>query len=298
MLERVSRGKSSADSDAADVPAAPILIYAINLDRSVDRWERLRGQAVRYGLNVVRITAVDGSAVPEQDRVDFHPHQFVYHNGRRLLAGEYGCYRSHLMAMEQFVDSGHELAIIIEDDVDLNPRLIQRAIAAITAAPDMGLVKLVNHRAVGFKPHLETSERDIVGRCLHGPQGSAACYILTRKAAQKLLVTLRPMLLPFDVALERGWSTGVQTFSMEKNIVEFSPFRGDTAIGRRVHYRAVKKHFMLRVSAHWFRTHDQVRRWYYAVKMRKMLASKQIHQAAVSASLSRKTRSTTSTVGE
>lgn len=253
---------------------------------------------MQYGLNVVRIAAIDGSAVPEQDRIDLHPHQFVYHNGRKLLAGEYGCYRSHLMALQQFIASGDDLAIIIEDDVDLNPRLIARAIAAITSAPDIGLVKLVNHRAVGFKPHLETAERDIIGRCLHGPQGSAACYILTRAAAQKLLVALKPMLLPFDVALERGWSTGVQTFSMEKNIAEFSPFRGDTAIGRRVHYRAVKKHFMLRISAHWFRTHDQVRRWYYAINMPRMPAGRPVAQAAVSASLSRNTRSTTSTVGE
>lgn len=242
---------------------------------------------MQHGLNVVRIAAVDGNAVAEDARIDFHPHQFIYHNGRRLLSGEYGCYRSHLMALEQFVASGEEMAIIIEDDVDLNPRLIPRAIAAITALPSIALVKLANHRATGFTPLLETSQKDLVGRCLHGPQGSAACYILTRTAALKLLVTLRPMLLPYDVALERGWSTGVETFSMEENLVEFNDFRADTAIGRRMHYRAVKKHFLLRVSAHWFRTHDQVRRWYYAVKMRRLLRGTKQHQAVVSASLSR-----------
>jgi glycosyl transferase, family 25 len=202
------------------------------------------------------------------------------------------------MALEQFVASGDAFAIIVEDDVDLNPRLIPRAIAAITAAPHIGLVKLVNHRAVGFRPLLETSEKDIVGRCLHGPQGSAACYIVTRAAAEKLLVTMRPMLLPYDVALERGWSTGVETYSMENNLAEFSPFRSDTAIGRRVHYRAVKKHFLLRASAHWFRTHDQVRRWYYAMKKKALNLPKRAGQAAVSVSLSRETRSTTSTFGE
>ncbi len=250
------------------MPAAPVLIYAINLDRIPERWERLRGQAVRYGLNVVRIAAVDGSAIAEHERVDFHPHQFMYHNGRTLLAGEYGCYRSHLIALERFIESGDEMAIIMEDDIDLNPQLIPRSIAAIKAVPGMGLVKLMNHRAVGFRPVSQTAEKDMVGRCLHGPQGSAACYIVTRKAAQKLLVTLRPMLLPFDVALERGWSTGVQTFSTQQNLAEFSPFKRDTTIGRRMHYRAVKKHFLLRVSAHWFRTHDQVRRWFYAMKVK------------------------------
>lgn len=250
------------------MPAAPLIIYAINLDRSPERWERLRGHAVQFGLNVVRIAALDGSTVAEGERLDFHPRQFVYHNGRKLLAGEYGCYRSHLMALEQFVASGDAMAIIAEDDIDLNPKLISRAIAAIEAIPGAGLVKLVNHRAVGFRPVSATSEKDIVGRCQHGPQGSAACYIVTREAAEKLLVTLKPMLLPYDVALERGWSTGVETFSTEENLAEFSPFRKDTTIGKRVNYRAVKKHFLLRISAHWFRTHDQLRRWFYALMAR------------------------------
>jgi glycosyl transferase family 25 len=131
------------------------------------------------------------------------------------------------------------------------------------------LVKLVNHRLVGFKPIHETSENDVVGRCMHGPQGSAACYIVNRKAAKKLLTTLKPMLLPYDVALERGWSTGVETFTTFENLVDFSPHRADTTIGKRVHYRAVKRHPLLRLTSHWFRTCDQVRRWNYAIAMKR-----------------------------
>jgi glycosyl transferase, family 25 len=294
ILERVSRRISSANAEAA----TPLRIYAINLDRAAGRWERLRDQAIRFGVNVVRIAAVDGGTVPENERIDFHAHQFIYHNGRTQLPGEYGCYRSHLAALAQFLESGDEHAVIIEDDIDLNPRLIPRALAALAAVPELSVIKLVNHRAVGFKPIVRTEEGDIVGRCLHGPQGSGACYALTRKAAEKLIVSLRPMLLPFDVALERGWSTGVQTFSTEDNLVEFSHFRADTAIGRRVHYRAVKKHFLLRASAHWFRTHDQIRRWYYAAKMRRLTQKMRNLQIAGSTAASRNSRSTTSPLGE
>ncbi|NLR98580.1 glycosyltransferase family 25 protein [Rhizobium sp. P38BS-XIX] len=243
-------------------------IYVINLDRSRDRWERLRGQAEDYGLDVIRIEAVDGREVAEADRLDFHPKSFIYHNGRKLLAGEYGCYRSHLLALEQFVASEDEMAIIMEDDVELNERLIARATAAMKSVDGARLVKLVNHRLVGFKPICETIENDIIGRCMHGPQGSAACYVVNRKAAKKLLVTLKPMLLPYDVALERGWSTGVETFATFENILAFSPHRADTTIGKRVHYRAVKRHFLLRMTAHWFRTCDQLRRWRYAMRVK------------------------------
>ncbi|AVA19952.1 glycosyltransferase family 25 protein [Rhizobium sp. LEGMi198b] len=266
ILERTNRIIACAEVPSADNPASQVRIYVINLDRSPERWERLRGQAAQYGLNVTRIPAIDGKTIPERDRVDFQPRQFIYHNGRKLLAGEYGCYRSHLLALQQFVASGEKMAIIMEDDVELNHRLIPRALAAMDSVCGARLVKLVNHRLVGFKPISETAECDIVGRCMHGPQGSAACYIVNRQAAKKLLVALKPMLLPYDVALERGWSTGVETFATLENVADFSPFRAETTIGKRVHYRAVKRHFLLRATAHWFRFCDQIRRWAYTVK--------------------------------
>ena len=266
ILEQISRIPPFTDPEVADDAAQQISIYVINLDRSRDRWEHLCSQAVEYDLNVTRIPAVDGRVIADADRVDFHPHSFIYHNGRKLLPGEYGCYRSHLLALERFVASGDRMAIVMEDDVELNERLIPRAVAAMECVQGARLVKLVNHRLVGFKAICETAENDVIGRCMHGPQGSAACYILNRKAAKKLLTALKPMLLPYDVALERGWSTGVETFTTLENLVDFSRHRADTTIGKRMHYRAVKRHFLLRLTAHWFRTCDQLRRWRYAIK--------------------------------
>ena len=268
MLERIDRVNGYV-AMSAPVPAAPILIYVINLDRCVERWERMRGQAVQYGLNIVRVAAVDGESVADHERVGFHARSFYYHNGRKILAGEYGCYRSHLLALEAFAASGDAMAIIVEDDVDLNNGLIPRAMAAVDAVAGAGaggsIIKLANHRKVGFRPVATTTHGDSIGRCQHGPQGSAACYIVTRKAALTLLKTLHSVLLPYDVALERGWATGVETFSIEDNLVEFSPHRRDSAIGKRKHYRAAKRHFLLRATTHWFRTHDQLRRWLYAI---------------------------------
>ncbi|TIX92352.1 glycosyltransferase family 25 protein [Rhizobium sp. P44RR-XXIV] len=268
MLEQIDRTAPITDPLTVADAAQQLRIYVINLDQSRDRWERLCGQAVEYDLDITRIPAVDGRAIAEEDRLDFHPKSFIYHNGRKLLAGEYGCYRSHLLALEQFVASGDKMAIIMEDDIELNEKLIPRAIATMDSVDGARLVKLVNHRLVGFKQICETAENDVIGRCLHGPQGSAACYIVNRKAAKKLLVTLKPMLLPYDVALERGWSTGVETFATLENLADFSPHRADTTIGKRTDYRAVKRHSLLRMTAHWFRTCDQLRRWRYAIRIK------------------------------
>jgi len=265
MLERVETTKVGVEMA---MPASPLRIYVINLDRCTERWARMRSQAIQFGLNIVRVAAIDGHSVDDEQRVGFHPRSFYFHNGRTILAGEYGCYRSHLLALETFVLSGESMAIVVEDDVDLNPGLIPRAVEAVGAVSSARsggrVIKLANHRKVGFRALASTVHGDVVGRCRHGPQGSAACYIVTRQAALNLLQTMDTMLLPYDVALERGWSTGVETFSTEDNLVEFSPHRRDTTIGKRAHYRAVKPHFMLRITTHWFRVHDQVRRWFYA----------------------------------
>ena len=250
------------------MPAGTVPIYVINLDRAANRWQRLRDQAERFGLVVRRIAAVDGRTIAEHERVDFQAEQFNYHNGRRLLPGEYGCYRSHLAALAQIAEGDEDVAIIAEDDIDLNLRLIPRALAALRAVPGAGVVKLVNHRIVGFRPVAVSAEKDVVGRCLHGPQGSAACYIVTRGAARKLVVTMRQMLLPFDVALERGWATGVETFTTEADLIDFSPLRSETAIGKPMDYRSAKKHFLLRPGVHWFRSCDQIRRWIYTLQAR------------------------------
>ena len=265
LPDQITSFQSPADARAA---TASVPIYVINLDRAPSRWQRLQEQAAKGGYPVTRIAAVDGRAVDPDKWVDFHLGRFKSHNGRKPLPGEYGCYTSHLMALERFAESGDEVAIICEDDIDLDDRITPRAIAALNAVPTAGLIKLVNHRIVGFRPVAKTAEGDVVGRCLHGPQGSAACYVVTRKAAKTLLQTLRPMFLPYDVALERAWETGVETYTTRDNVAAFSPLRTETSIGKTGNYRDAKKHFLLRTEAHLFRTLDQMQRWRYVLSAR------------------------------
>ncbi|MEZ2132810.1 MULTISPECIES: glycosyltransferase family 25 protein [unclassified Sinorhizobium] len=239
-------------------------LYAINLDRSPERWQRLDEQARKFGLELSRVPAIDGNSLAQEHWTDFNSEQFERYNGRKALPGEYGCYRSHLLALQQFLDSGHGAAIILEDDVELNEQLAVRASAIRDAVPRAGLVKLISHRMRGFRKTAATSMQDEVGQCFHGPQGSAACYLVTRAGAQMLLETLRPMTLPYDVALERAWATGVKTYSSHPNLVKLVASRG-TTIGRRIDYHAAKSPKWSRIPAHLFRTTDYLRRMFYVL---------------------------------
>ncbi len=143
-------------------------IYAINLDRSADRWEALSQAAIALGLSLTRVSAVDGKQVSELLREAVDDAAFRRHTGRLMLSGEYGCYRSHIKAMHAFLSRNDDIALIIEDDVVLSAELKDRVQAAFEAVPDADVIKFFNHRVVGFRKTNTSSRGDDIGRAIHG----------------------------------------------------------------------------------------------------------------------------------
>jgi glycosyl transferase family 25 len=238
----------------------------INLDRSKERWAEIAASAVGTGLELRRVAAVDGAEIPAELRHGLDHQKFCFSNGREVLPGEYGCYRSHLDALRMVVDEGHDLAIIGEDDISLNRELRDRVLAIFEALPTIDVLKLVNHRTRGFVRYGASSLGDAFGRCLHGPQGSAACYAVTRKGAGLLLASLEPMWLPYDIALERGWATGASTFTTHHPLVEFGSNREDTLIATRQQYHDVKMPRIKRAGTLISRGTDYFARAFYGIK--------------------------------
>lgn len=239
--------------------------YVINLNRSIGRWEGLSRKANSLELDIIRISGVDGSQIQPHDKADINQRQFLLRNGRNYLPGEHGCHRSHLKALTEFLNSSNDAAIIMEDDVELQADLMRRAEAVLATVPKAELVKLLNHRSNGFRYKAMTKYRDIIGRCIHGPQGSAACYLVTRSGAEKLLRTMSVMVYPFDVAIERGWSTKVNTFTLKDNLLELGPNSHETAIATKLDYRRQKFTGIRRSVTHLLRAADYARRVRYSL---------------------------------
>jgi glycosyl transferase, family 25 len=232
----------------------PVLL--INIERAAARRRLIEGQALELGISLSPIAGVDGGAVPQEMWQDVDLDLFRRRNGRPMISGEYGCYRSHLKALAHLVDSGQDAAIIIEDDVSLSRDLVARAAAILDVVPADAVVKLVNHRVVAFRETAVSALGDHVGRCLFGPQGSAACYLVTRGAAQKLMSRLLPMSLPLDMALERVWNHQVPVFTVKENLLDFGTLRQDTMIAHRADYRQHKLRGWKKMPTHLFRTRE------------------------------------------
>ena len=239
-----------------------VRIYAINLDRSVDRWDTLSRRAEVLALPLVRVPGIDGGVTPPLEWIDCDTDAFGRNNGRTILPGEYGCYRSHLKALSIFLGTGDPAGVIVEDDIELSADLIDRASAAVEALPGADVIKLFNHRVVGFRRITISRNGDEIGRTAHGPQGSAACYIVTRKGAERLLTALRIMSYPWDVALERGWASGAQIYTTRQPVA--SPTRDSTTIATRSVYRASKFPWWKRLRTYRIRVIETAHRIAYA----------------------------------
>jgi glycosyl transferase family 25 len=242
-----------------------IVSYVINLDRSIDRWQHIKSQAEEFGLDVQRIAGVEIDAASTAQWRDYDRAGFVRRNGRPMLPQEYGCYLAHLKALEAFVESAAECAIIMEDDVNLSGDLVSRGYSAHKAAPFADVLKLLNHRVVWFRPVARSVDGDIVGKCLFGPQGSAACYLVTRAGAQKLVDALKVITCPFDIALERGWATGVEVYTLKQDLISLSVRSKESQIADRARYRSVKLRGLRKIPTHVWRTLELLRRVRYAV---------------------------------
>ncbi|MBB3289952.1 MULTISPECIES: glycosyltransferase family 25 protein [unclassified Rhizobium] len=253
--------------ESSPIPAQIVPVYLINIDRAAERLAEIRRQSDEFGFRFERIDGIDGALIPRDQWVDVDHDRFQRRHGRTILPGEYGCYRSHLQALRQFLASDDSMAVIIEDDVALDADFLARAMAAKDAAPTADLIKLVNHRWNGFCAMMRSRKGDIVGRCLFGPQGSTACYLVTRHGAEKIVKSLAVMSLPWDVAVERGWDMQISIFSTRTNIAGFSRLQRTTMIGWRRDYRAAKASAWRRIPAHIFRTLDFFRRINYVLTM-------------------------------
>ncbi|QOD64121.1 glycosyltransferase family 25 protein [Brucella anthropi] len=239
-------------------------VYVINLARSRDRWDRLKSNADALSIELRRVEAVEGKLLSPEELTDFDDEGFRRWHGKVALPAEIGCYLSHIRSLEAIIAAPEQFAVIVEDDVVFTSAF-QPFLTHLTKVTGWDAVKLVNHRVAAFRSFQRVDDQFSIGRCLHGPLGSSAAYVVTREGASKMLKALRPMRLPYDVALERGWVGAYQIFTTDKPVVEFSDIAISTIAQGRATYAKKRLPAYKRISTLLFRATDYARRIAYAL---------------------------------
>ncbi len=219
----------------------------------------MREQAAALGLDLIRVAAVDGKSVPTGEREILDLPTFLRWHGKQPLAGEYGCYVSHLAALDAIAHQDCDAGVVFEDDVILKPELME-VLKALADRDDWDVVRFAHHRKVRHRIVRELAGERRLIRPLFGPTGSAAAYIVRRTAASRLRDALTPMRLPFDVALERGWATGLRTLDIRPDLVGFSTHSKTSLTRDGQRYAAMKLPLFRRWPTLMFRAGELVRR--------------------------------------
>lgn len=234
-----------------------LLTLVINLDRAPHRWDVMASRIGDLGLTFERVAAVDGQelgALP-WDGIDHKRYELCH--GKHLHPNEAGCYLSHVKAIRQFMESGSEFALVLEDDAAFTPDTLA-VLEALMAEPAHWDVAKLNGRHSGTP----VPQRRLVGdyrlvTFLTRNTGAGA-YLINRNAGARYLEHLLPMVVPFDHSFDRAWRfgfrfRGVLPYPVHSQMApESTIFRHDD--------RAYKKPWWLKGPALAYRTQNETRR--------------------------------------
>lgn len=187
--------------------------YIINLDRTPERWEHMSKTFRQVEIPAVRIPAIDGRELV-LPRSDFNGKKFQRCHGRNINIFEIACYLSHLKALQLFLESSDQFAMICEDDLFVKPDCKEVVEAALAQASFWNILRLTGLRKGRFFRVKQLLEPYFL--TLHfGRLKGAGAYLIDRKAASILVKELLPMWLPWDHAIDREWNFGLRALAVE-----------------------------------------------------------------------------------
>ncbi|ERT12746.1 glycosyltransferase family 25 protein [Photorhabdus temperata] len=171
-------------------------IFIINLESDIERKYSILQQASSLKLDVEIINAINGKQLSKDELMKLS--RDFYSNGMTL--GELGCSLSHLSVYQKIIDENIPLALIMEDDVEINKNISSVLIALDkfnTKNPNKPRVILLNKTS----EYIDTFKKGITHQhYLVNVIESAGTYgyVINNHAAQRLLDFLQPVWLEAD----------------------------------------------------------------------------------------------------
>jgi glycosyl transferase, family 25 len=199
--------------------AGMLTTYLINLDRSPDRLAHMRREFERVGVGFTRVAAVDGASLSDRELKDFIAAP-AKPSLEPWLPGEIGCFLSHAIAWQMIASGSAEAAAVFEDDVQLADDVKPLLALSDWVPADADIVRLEANRKLRMRQgrRIPTAPGRSIYRVLSGTWGSAG-YILTRRAAIRLVQCAPGLRLPVDIFLFKPGRSAVASGLVRYQIV-------------------------------------------------------------------------------
>jgi len=187
-------------------------IYVINLKRSTERKNNMIKQLENCPIPWTIIEAIDGTKKLPSDSIPIKPI-------RPMKPGEIGCFLSHIKVWKTFLANvDTTIAIIMEDDCIL-PDKWWNSICSVCDKYMPNICNYIHLHKILYKfymtigndvidyfpeknnKHLRDVEIDYSDIIITGPQLGMSCYAIDKKAALKLLTSIKTIITAIDVQI-------------------------------------------------------------------------------------------------
>lgn len=193
-------------------------IYVINLDSSIDRWNKISKNLGDAGTDYERIPAIHGKSIDWQSQSDD-----VFcrsYMGRSIQPGEVGCFLSHLAALKNFISQDDAFSIILEDDAEISADFLEKIDLIIKHLSETEFYA-VNLGPSDYKYSTLFSR---IGEsklyCTHRFPMLATGVLWSKAGAQKFVNDFKKVSLPYDNYL-RVFLTGTNKgFSIKPCVIK------------------------------------------------------------------------------
>ncbi|GHU12825.1 hypothetical protein FACS189449_07210 [Alphaproteobacteria bacterium] len=210
-----------AGSDSINACTARTVTLVINLAQATERLAYVLPNISALGIPYEVVSAIDGSKLSQEkikSIVDIE--SYVKYFKMLPEPGTIGCALSHEKALERFLESDNDFAVIFEDDVFFDPTQLSVIIKDLMKKRHLwDIVSFeLNHHGHPAKIAQLPLEKSLVFYLTNVKHAGA--YMINRETAGKLLIYFYPIRMPFDHYFTRSWEFGVKFCGVEPRIVE------------------------------------------------------------------------------
>ena len=214
-------------------PQIGLPIVYINLDEHVERRALLQAELAAAGVQAQRLSAVRWARLPTEEQARLYSEALNRQQHHvPLVAGEKGCYASHLQACQALLASPHPALVVLEDDVQLTPGFVPALHALLPQLAQWDLVKLIGRPREKLRHSSALTGATALVAYARVPSLTAG-HVLTRRGAQKLLASRVPFGRPVDLDLRHWWENGMQVRGLHPAVIALAPLHEQSSIGAK-----------------------------------------------------------------
>ena len=188
-------------------------IWLINLPDDTSRRQKMEFQLKELGLEANIFKAIDGKKYENELSIKACPKAYARNMGSNLLPGKLGVYASHISVWEALLESSHEAALVLEDDVVFHNDFTLALEIALENADLWDLVKLSKIRAKFPIKQAELGPYTL--NAYIGPFTGNACYLIHKSVAKHILRGLWPQTRALDHELNRFFVHNYRQLGLE-----------------------------------------------------------------------------------